>query len=396
MWHLSAVVLSSCIDYDDVTKAIDVNVQLILPSDFINDDALSGHEVVLTSNGKSYSATTDENGVARFEQLVPDTYSMAVSWSLSSDEYKSYTGDEQANMGATVSGSTSSILLSENNMTITLSTILSLNRSLVISKIYYAGSKDTYNISYAQGKYMEFYNQSSDTVDIAGYYFGLCETDNTPAYTLGLTPDSIYLKQIFRFPADSPIYVAPGGVVLVANSAIDHTPNSTSEHDLRTADFEAKDVTGNGKHENNPATPALDLIYTAFSGITYMNLVQGGPCAIVLFSASESDVESLPLVYKYGKTSGTMYKQLPISWVLDGVEIMKNKVKGIDTADKRLYETIDAGYTCISNVSGWNGELVMRKVDQVADDGRKILVDTNNSTNDFTVADNVDVNLKEY
>jgi hypothetical protein len=54
---------------------------------------------------------------------------------------------------------------------------------------------------------------------------------------------------------------------------------------------------------------------------------------------------------------------------------------------KRLYPTLDAGYTNIEGKSGWTGEVVYRRTsDKRADDGHLILVDTNNSSNDFHVS----------
>ena len=45
-------------------------------------------------------------------------------------------------------------------------------------------SKDKNNKRYVAGQYIELYNQSNDSVDVAGLYIGLLETDVPQAYTL--------------------------------------------------------------------------------------------------------------------------------------------------------------------------------------------------------------------
>ena len=69
------------------------------------------------------------------------------------------------------------------------------------------------------------------------------------------------------------------------------------------------------------------------------------------------------------------------------MEVLRNKNTGIDVSSKRLYSEIDAGYTNIEAISGYTGEVVYRRTsDKRGDDGHKILIDTNNSSNDFQVS----------
>ena len=75
----------------------------------------------------------------------------------------------------------------------------------------------------------------------------------------------------------------------------------------------------------------------------------------------------------------------PKRHIIDGVECLRltNKTPAIDVGTKRLYDDIDAGYTNINAISGWNGEVVYRRTAKLAADGHPILMDTNNSSNDF-------------
>ena len=123
----------------------------------------------------------------------------------------------------------------------------------------------------------------------------------------------VVLKQLFRIPAATPHLVNPGQSVVITNSAIDHTANVGTPMNLSDADYEAKDA--QGKTLNNPATPALELVYTAFSAISKMNIGQGGPTGVVLFRSTAA-VNSWQKVYNYGKTSGSQWLAAGISQIL--------------------------------------------------------------------------------
>lgn len=374
MFAVATLFMTACSDDNNATQAVTVQVQVLLPDGFSSDAAYSGQTVTL---GK-YTATTDNSGIATFEGVIPDVYDVSTSCEITADEYREMTGDDDSqNVNYILSGS----LLNQTvaiESTISLQTSISVKQALVISKVYYSGTKDNNSKNYLAGKYLEFFNNSDETIDISGTYFGLVESGSTPAYALGTTPDYIYLKQIYKFPASTT--VAAGAAIVVANSAIDHTANN--EVDLSGADFEAKD--SQGKTTNNAETPAVELVYTYSSTLTYMNLVQGGPCSIVLFETDE-DIDSWERVYADGKTSGTMQVKMPIKYVTDGIDCLKNKTTGVDVSTKRLYDYIDAGYQYTEGTTGYTGEVVYRKV-STTENGRTILADTNNSTNDFAVS----------
>ncbi len=387
LFFLLPFCLASCVDYGDATQEVTARVKLTMPAEFNATDN-EGHEIRLMQGGKTLTAVTDAQGIATFTGIIPDVYDVSCSWELTAEEYQQMTGDNQVVSGCTVSGSLNSYLIKEEEDVIILATNLSISRDIIIGKIYYAGSKDLNNRTYMAGKYLELYNQSDNEVDVSGLYIGLVEAESTQAYTLEnlheVYEDSVVLlKQIFRIPADANHLVAPGGTVLIVNSAIDHTPNNDMESSLLDADFEAKDASG--KMQNNPTTPALDLIYTMYPSVSNLNMVQSGPCSIVIFRTDE-DMTALPKTYPYGKTSGSQWALLPKRYIIDGVEVLRNKNTGVEVSSKRLYDDIDAGYTNINAVSGWTGEIVYRKTSKTATDGHPILTDTNNSSNDFQVS----------
>ncbi len=387
---ISAVMLlAGCVDFDDTTQSIDITVQMERPEGFLATADLSGFTVTIQSNTDKTTATTDADGRVVFTDMVPNTYNISVDADITA-KYQEYTGlTPDPTEQFTLSGALSSQAVSQSS-TLSLAAKSFRKATLVIGKIYASGSKEsTGSKAYNAGKYLEIYNNSDSDVDAAGLYIGLTESESTIAYQVypyetAHTPGVIHLKQVFRIPAESPVILAPGESLLLVNSAFDHTSHNEYECDLRGADYEAKDNMGN--IPNNTAVPALELVYTCYSSLTYMNLVQGGPCGVVIFRTGEDPAKEWPLVYAYGKTKGTMFMEMSTSYALDGVDYIKNNAStGPNINTKRLFADIDASYTYENAPSGRTGERLVRRTASVTTDGRKQLQDTNNSLNDFVI-----------
>lgn len=384
-WMLCVLLLASCTFDDPGTQPVTVSFKVLAPESLTGGFSYEKKTVILAKNGKTmYQAETDGNGIAKFEGIIPDIYNVSTSAVITAEEYEDMHGEPVQNGKYVISGSLLEAIIATDGER-TLSTSISRKQELVISKIYYAGSKDNNNKNYLAGRYIEFFNNSDETITIAGTYFGLLESESTPAYLLGVTPDYLYLKQIFRFPNTGKTTLEPGEAVIVVNSAIDHTVAAPREADLTTADFEAKD----NKNTNNPATPAIEMIYTAYANIPSMNLSQGGPCSVVLFTTDE-DVDTWERVYKQGASKGTRYVKMPIKYVTDGVECLKFAATGVDTGKKRLYDYIDGSYINIGAASGYNGQVAYRRLEESSEESlHPTLIDTNHSSNDFGVSDQI-------
>lgn len=398
LMFVSIQLLSGCVDYNDEAKAISTTIQINAPVEFTSGGNLSGRTVTLTSNsGNTLTAKTDDKGMAEFHQIIPDVYTISTSWDIDQAEYTAATG-KAASEGyfATISGNSNNQLIKSDDK-ISLNTNLVAGASLLISKMYYAGSKDNNNKNYGAGLFLEIYNQTNSDIDVSGLYIGLIETNSTPAYTLDnlkdVYKDTVVLcKQIFRIPITSSHMIAPGGTIILTNSAIDHTINGAHEFNLLNADYEAKDVTG--KTVNNSATPALDLIFNNLTNFSKMNLLNSGPNGIIIFRTKEN-VADFKTTYPYGKTKGNLYSLVPKKYVIDGVDILKYSATGVDLATKHMSEDIDGGYTNINAISGYNGEVIYRKTStRRGTNGHKILQDSNNSINDFQTS--TTINIREY
>ena len=85
------------------------------------------------------------------------------------------------------------------------------------------------------------------------------------------------------------------------------------------------------------------------------------------------------VIYLPGSTNDRIVC-VPNEWVLDGVEVFNGQSS---SNKKRINSSIDASYVTLSNT--FEGKTLMRKVDEAktAELGYEVLVDTNNSGNDF-------------
>lgn len=396
---LLLVTLASCINYDDSGRLVNIKVHLKSPADFKEGAALDNQEVKIKSKTVEKTAITDENGIATFENCMPDVYDISSYKELTGEEYIAKTGTEDPVESCIVTATLNEQLFDEvreqSPVEVETSTIIKMSgeKSIVISKIYSSGSKYNGNKNYMAGRYIELYNQSSQTANIAGMYIGLLEStgNSNRVYTLeelqkdpAINGTMVVVKQVYRIPTDKEYLLEGGKSIVITNSAVDHSAVNQFEADLSSADFEVEDY--NDQLEHNDNVVKLSREFYAISSLKGMNLMQGGPCGIILFETDE-DINTWPTTYGYGKTSGSMvYMLVPNSTIKDGVDFIKNTNTGPNLSTKRLYDEIDAGCTHIEAIAGYTGEVLYRRTARISPDGRKILMDTNNSSNDFKVS----------
>ena len=347
-------------------------------------DAQYKNQRVFIKGSLSYEFETDVAGMVTVDALVPGIYDIITNWEMSGKQYKTLLKDPAASvddkarviLGVSLMNQR---LFEARDMVIDLSA--AVVKGLMVSKVYYAGTKDLMGRNYGADSYVEIFNNSDEVLFIDGKYLGLAESVSPAAYPAHENPDSIYLRQICRFPGNGSEYpVLPGGsIVVAAKSARNHQESADNSVDLSHADFEVKAIEGSG----NPDVPMLPIISNS-TKIQTLNLINGGLNAVVLFETDE-DVLSWPEVYQRGKTSGEMFRRIHKSVVIDGVECLKKPAQtDPDVNTKRLQPDIDAGYITITAVNGYNHESVERKVSRY-ENGRYYLTDTNNSSADFVV-----------
>lgn len=352
-----------------------------MPDEFGTGTYYADQKVFLKGS-LDYEYRTDITGRVTVESVVPGTYDIITGMEISGARYKELVPgtviEDNARVNVGVSLMNQRIFKAEDLHIKLTSAVL---KDLLISKIYYSGTKDNMDRNYTTDAYIEIFNNSDEVAYLDGKYLGLAESVSPAAYPAKDNPDSIYLRQVCQFPGTGQDWpVQPGGsVVIAARSARNHIESAATSVDLSGADFEVKAMDGQG----NPDVPMLPIISNSTSILT-LNLLSGGPNAVVLIETTE-DLLSWPEVYQRGKTSGERFRRMHKRWVTDGVECLKKPSQtDPDVNTKRLQSEIDAGYAVISSVNGYNHESLERKVSKQAD-GRFYLTDTNNCSADFVI-----------
>ena len=359
-------------------------MEFIMPEEFKAGSYYSGQKVYMTGTA-SYEFETNLRGLVSVDSVIPGIYNITTGMEITGAQYKSMLKEPVAikdeariNVGVSLMNQR---IFSGQDLQLQLSAAV-LN-ALLISKIYYAGTKDDMGRNYSSDSYVEIFNNSDEVQYLDGKYLGIADGSANPAYfPVTENPDSIFLKQLCKFPGSGTDHpVQPGeSVVIAANSARNHTESASTSVDLSGADFEVKGMEGSG----NPDVPMLPLVSNTYPSLLEFNLTTSGPNAVMIIETTENPLD-WPECFRVGKTSGDRWRRMHKKWVVDGVECLKKQATADpDVNTKRLQNEIDAGYVVISSVSGYTNESVDRKVAK-EENGRIYLVDTNNSGADFVV-----------
>ncbi len=272
---------------------------------------------------------------------------------------------------------------------------------VVIGKIFSNMMKNDANKAYAPACYIQLYNNSTDTLDIAGMYIGMVENHSTAAQAWTVAAmaeegkaDSVAIKQLFRFPTDKEYRMDPGQSIVVTNAAWNHSSVAAAAPDLTNADFEVKTTNNAYKDYHNDAVPAMELVHSMTAAMDFINFSTTGPGSIVLL-AHNLDLTKCGVGFQRGKTSGNSIMFVPNYKIIDAIDVVVNtKAKSPSADDKRISTNYDAGFTAHATAGGNNGEAIVRKTAYVTTAGRTVLFDTDNSSLDCEVV--TDLAIRSY
>ncbi|WP_426325437.1 DUF4876 domain-containing protein [Pedobacter sp. R-06] len=361
---------------------------------------------------------TDASGNVSFDGISPGVYDISATIKIPAATYTALTG-EITDKDVIFNASNKNKTISLNDASVSLKLISGNIGSWLIKQIYYAGSNTTTGAGF-RDQFIEIYNNTDSIMYADSLYFaeitGRQSYTNASYYTLpngqldwsksvnmptniDANNNYIYPKALFMLPGSGRQYpVQPGASIVIAQTAVNHKAPFTGTDgktitvrdpsltiDLSGADFEAyyapflprplaSDI-------DNPSVP--NLIVLAYNG-TDMLFDNPGRTAYIVFKGDGiTEVKNYP-VYNYptisvpSSTSDKFY-QIPNAIVIDAVEIQPNTASA--RVPKKLGASLDAGYTFAPN-GQYSSQSVIRKTDKM-ENGRRILKDTNNSTEDF-------------
>jgi hypothetical protein len=360
---------------------------------------LSGLEVVLTNtiDNTTTKVSTDLSGKALFIDLAPGTYTASCSLKLTDVQAFEYTGYKNE---LTLNAAKENIvLLAKQVMVESITMDGKAGGSLIIKEIYSTGAAgDNYTIM-LKDQFFEIYNNSDELQYVDKLYVAYLAPQRagaSPATEVVSTlpiGEFVYASKILQFPGNGTTYpIEPGKSIRVAINAINYQESQPTAYttDNSKANFDTYAITwlqslgrtGSTYFDvDNPNVPTMKCIYLFVKNNGFFSLDNSASLALLKLDA---DPAANTVLDPDLKTAQVYYVKLPASAILDGVDVLENSSA---VAYKRLPSTIDAGFTYALELgkSNYTGKSVRRKISKTLANGRVVLSDTNNSSNDFKV-----------
>ena len=258
----------------------------------------------------------------------------------------------------------------------------------VIEEVYFAGSTTPEGKQYLADQYIKIYNNSDSVLYADGLVIleSAFKTSQKYDYTPDVMSQAMVVQSVYAIPGNGKDYpIQPGESLLICDKAIDHREANSNSFDLSNADFEWYDDSDKNPDIDNPQVTNLDKIYS--SSLTTWSLHNQGLCAYAI-ARLQVNKETFLKDYRYhadyifiNPMTIDRYK-VPNSWIIDAVNISNKAQYAWNVVDASL----DTGFTYCGEVASDKNRYnksVRRKVLSTTPDGRKILKDTNNSTEDF-------------
>lgn len=434
---LSAVLLTaSCSNDDDFSSGNgagnlgSVNFKVHLNYDTTHNDLVVGlAEVVLTNTetGDIYNASSATNGVASFTNILPGSYSITATKTMSNLEYADLFGFTPTTEQVIFNGNQQQVIVNANVTSTSLVLRAARMGDLVIKQIYYAGSSTTQGALF-RDQFIEIYNNSNEVIYADGLYIAQLygKTNRTvqsftlpsgqfdwnqslemPFGTTNANTNYVYSDYVIQIPGNGTQYpIQPGESMVIAQNAQNHQAplvdnngepisinNPALTIDLSAATFEVylgdwgvsvgRDVYV--YDIQNPAVPDMNIAYWGrpgwYNGNKDFLMDNPGRDSFVIFHA-----EDFASYANFSDPSVTVidnntrfFLQIPTAVIIDGVDLQHFNANS--QRPKMLPSAIDASE--ISCDASFNSQSVIRKIKQTTASGRVILEDTNNSAADF-------------
>ena len=382
--------VSSCSsDDDNVASNYELNVNLVLPSGVSVSDLTSG-SVVVTNEQTGRSYPSDEVNASYGFKLPGGTYTVQVSM--------------RANNGVrSVSYSASKSISVYENTNVSLDLAEGIIGGFVFKEVYYNMVKPNGKTPYMRDQFFEIYNNSDEVLYLDNCILGILEGSQGMLPTSWMENGEIMKEYALgyytvAFVGNGTTYpVEPGKSVVIASQAQNHTAETEAMYDgsvegalkspvdLSKADYEV--FLGDYKPAvaiDNPDVPNMTVIY-ANGTQNYFTVPYTGNAIIlaklpegvdpISFANNPANLKARP----DGTLPSSTFLMIPQEYVLDGLNIVNNADKASQRVI-RLRAEVDAGMVFMN--APYMGKSIRRKVEKV-ENGRVILKDTNNSTEDF-------------
>ena len=287
-------------------------------------------------------------------------------------------------------------------VTIKQSNVAAKNGEFVIEEIYFTGTAlpETGSPDKYQGdQYIKIRNNTDEDLYADGMLLIL--QSSVLSNMEGKIPAAVDFRE--EYCAGQAFYAIPGSgrdvpvkageSLIIVNNAQNHLESNPDSWDATTADFEWYDESSNENFldTDNPAVPNLDKWYA--QTLTVHSLHNRGAYGIAIAmppagTTGEQFLQDHPIgdgyYYIFHSPNGSDYEMpikgyfVPNEWVLDAVNTGGRNTFGMAPWGTSL----DAGYTWCGTEDSDPDQFNKSVIRKTGADGK--LVDTNNSSNDFT------------
>lgn len=390
----AAMLLSGC--FTDVSKVNlykynlhRLNVTLSFPDEF-SSASVEGIGITFENvdNGSLYVAETDSYGMAS-AMLVNGLYRISAT-AIAEDE--PFNASQE---GLRIAGA---------DLDVTVRFVKVRTGDIVIKEIYSGGCMKTpFEGTYQFDKYVILHNNKSEVQYLDSLCFGTVSPYNSTATSNPwVSKDPVTGASVFRdfVPVIQAVWqfggsgkdfpLAPGGdAVIVICGAIDHTVQYPLSVNLSNPDYFVCynnvyfwNTDYHPSPEGIPVEHYLNVVIKTGIASAYPFSINSP--AVVIFRAEGTTIQDFvrqaDKVIPTPESSVDDVVCVPVDWIVDAAEVFDGRSSN---NKKRLQPVLDAGFVSISDT--YTGHSLMRRVNEekTASAGYEVLVDTNNSGNDF-------------
>lgn len=289
-----------------------------------------------------------------------------------------------------------SVIFKDGASAITLKGYVNIETDdLIIAEVFFSGTLQPSGNQYYGDDYIKLYNNTDHVIYADGITIFESKFTTTQKYehTPDIMADAMNVQALYTIPGNGTEHpVQPGEYFLICDTGIDHRVANPNSFDLSHADFEWYDVSTKPSSVDidGPTVPNLDKWY-CYTLSYWMLHNRGFKAYGIARIPIDSETYLTEYKYHYDYTMVTVAGTFPMSadayrlpndWIID---VVTGSVQS-DYAWNVCAPQLDSGWTHCGDVDKDKNRYfhsVRRKLLRIADDGRVILKDTNNSTEDF-------------
>lgn len=319
------LILASC--KEKIEPLFDVSVQITQFGEPLEIQA----PVSLVSATASYSVTSDEHGIAAFS-VPAGAYTASASFKVGNTNYN----------GSSVEFVVNAEFDSESAVPVPV--IASNTSALIIKELYTGGCKKNDNSgNWFYDKYVVIYNNSAEEVDASRLCIGMGAISNSqnqnyyPLNDDGIAEFEVNgwcpaCNSIWWFQEGTEVKIPAYSQITVAiTGAIDHTVTYNNSVDLSGVDYVMYDKEAGYSVASAYPAPAATIPTThylktyEFGQGTLWSIGTNSAGLFILIPENNVDIKEWVKTEanfdNRGTNKSTKFAKVPISWVLDGVEI---------------------------------------------------------------------------